>query len=380
MKRLALATFVAGLALGACAPSDPRTPPAVRVETVTARPTSAIQRYSGTIRAETQVDVAFRAGGFVDSIASVIVETGRKSKRRVTRPLQAGDRVTRDLPLASLRLADFREKVSEAGGMSREASAGYRTARAELDRAKKLLANGSISQADYDNVKARHDAMQAGAGAAAARVGQATLALSDAHLKSPLDGILLERRVEVGSLVAPGAPAFTVADTSNVRVSFGVPDTVLGATRDVLEIGDAVSITTDAVADRSFTGHVTKIAAQADARTRVFDVEATFENPDGVLKVGMPAKIEIGGEGAAGERAILLPLAAVVRVPPNERGFWVYVLDEVEGAPHVRARAVELSRLVGNRIAVASGLAGGERVVIQGASLVTDRQRVVLVP
>ncbi|MDF2696256.1 MAG: putative efflux rane fusion protein [Labilithrix sp.] len=386
------------LALGACAkPKDRRPAVAVRVEAVRPAAFASVWKYSGTVSAHTQVDLAFRVGGYVDSLASTTATapqnarddasfgastdgaktTARKTKR-TKRPLHAGDRVAKGTVLASLRLSDFKQKMSELGGMSAEASAGYKKAKTDLQRAQSLLAEGAISRAEYDAVKARHDALAGGAGAAAARVGQAGLALSDAQLKAPIDAIILERRVEVGSLVAPGAPAFVLADTSMVKVSFGVPDSVQRS----LELGQDVSVTADAFPDRSFSGCVTKIAPQADARTRVFDVEATLDNTEGLLKVGMVTNIQVGrgGDHEGPAERILLPLSAVVRIPPNEQGYWAYVVIDEPAGPTAHARPVELANLVGNRVAVTRGLTLGERVIVQGATLVREGQRVNVVP
>ncbi len=360
-------TILLGLVLPliACkAAKDPRSDVAVRIETaIQAKPASSFT-FTGTIRADKQVELAFRTGGFVDAI----------SPKKKTRPVQAGDWVAKNTVLASLRLADFRAQLHEAGGVSREASSGYRKAKTDLERAKKLFAQGTISQAELDDARARHDALAGGAAAAGARATQASLALGDAQLKAPFDGIVLERRVEAGALVAPGFPAFVLADTSTVKVTFAVPDT----TASTLATGREVHVTTEALPERVFEGHVTKIAAHADARTHVFDIEASFENPDGVLKVGMPAKIEVVPVETDATTSVLVPLSAVVRVPESD-GFGVFILDDRDGL-RVKRRAVDVARLAGNRVSVTRGIAPGERFVVQGATLLDDGARVVIVP
>jgi RND family efflux transporter MFP subunit len=282
----------------------------VRIETVAAAPSLSKGRYTGTVQARQQVDLAFRAGGYVEKIAMVpgvlpgpaagSVEGGEagahtKGKKpavtkRQDRPIQAGDRVARDAVLASIRHSDFKQKLAEANGVSAENAAGLRRAKADLDRARTLLAEGTIPQAEFDAVKARHDSLAGASSAAAARVGQAGLALGDASLKAPFDGIVLERRVEIGALVAPGVPAIVLADTAMVKAVIGVPD---GVQRE-LALGQEVLVSSDAVPDKTFNALITKIAAQADSRTRVFEVEATLDNSEGLLKVGMVATVTIG--------------------------------------------------------------------------------------
>jgi RND family efflux transporter MFP subunit len=373
--------MVAALAFAAigCRPTPAqRAPVAVRIEPVAPSTVVSMAKYSGTVQAQTQVDLAFRAGGYLQSLA--LVKGDGRDHRFDSRPIQSGDRVSQGQVLATLRQSDFKQRLSEVGGMSTEAAASYRKANDDLRRAKKLLAESAISQAEYDAIKSRHDALAGEASAAAARVGQAGLALSDSELKSPLDGIVLERRAEVGTLVSPGVPVLTVADTSRVKVVFGVPDSVQRG----LALGAEVHVTTDAARERVFNAVITKIAAQADTKTRIFDVEASIDNADGLLKVGLVTNIEVGrvlGDGGAHDAPpLLIPLSAIVKLRPEEESFWVFLVSDENGGPVVHSRAVELGNLVGNRVSVAKGLTAGDRLVIQGATLVTEGQRVNVVP
>lgn len=350
---------------------------AVRVEPVGGAANATTSKFSGTVVARTQVELAFKVGGYLHSLGSG--ETAEKAKpskgktaRVAPRALQAGDRVTKDMVVATLRQADFKHKLSELAGVSAEASAGYRKAKSDYDRAKALFQEGTISQAEYEATQARFNGFVGSASAAAARASQAQLALSDSQLRSPIDGIVLERRAEVGGLVPAGAPVVVIADTSAVKVVFGVPDTLQ---RD-LTLGQEVSVTTDAAGERSFQATITKIAAQADPKTRVFDVEATLDNADGGLKVGMVTTVHLG-KSRPGGSPLLVPLSAVVRMVTNgQEGFGVFV---VTGAT-ASARPVVLGGLVGNRVEIQRGIAIGDAVVVQGATLLREGSAVNVVP
>ncbi len=349
-------------------------PVAVRVETVARSAPASRERYSGTVQAKTRVDLAFRIGGYVESLA--LVKPDNDANRKKPRPLQAGDHVTQDMVLATLRQSDYRQKLSEVGALSQEASATQRKAKGDLARAQSLLASGSISQAEYDATKARVDALTGSAGAAAARVGQMKVTFGDTQLRSPLDGLVLERTVEVGGLVGPGTPAFVLADTSVVRVVFGVSDSVQGA----FTIGNQVTVTSEATPDKTFIGVITKIAPQADTKTRSFEIEASIPNPDGLFKVGMVTTIQLGAAAGGDEMPIAVPLNAVVRRPTDGASFTVYVTTDQQAVTKVQARTVELGSLIGNRVAVMKGLQVGDRVVVQGATMVGDGARVAIVP
>jgi multidrug efflux system membrane fusion protein len=321
------------------------------------------------VQAQTQVELAFKVGGYVRAVAEA---TDAGGKRRL---LQAGDRVRRGAVLASVRESDYQSHLAELRGMRDDTRAAVAKARLDLGRAETLREQKVIPQAELDTSRARLDSLLGAATAADARVNQAGILLGDTQIRAPLDGIVLARSVEVGALVGPGSPGFVLADTSSVKVVFGVPDQA----QQSLAIGARVSVTTEAVPGRVFAGSITRLAAQADPRTRVFDAEATVENADQALKVGMVAAARLEAPGAARSAVALLPLSAVVR-PAGREGFAVFVAS-AEGASSVtRLRPVQLGDLVASRVAITGGVTPGDRVVIQGASLVADGQHVVVVP
>ena len=345
---------------------------AVRVEAIEAVGGQGLTSYSGTALAQTQVDLSFKVGGYVETIATV------KDAKGHARALQAGDHVDKGMVLMALGASDYRARQAELAGMRNEASSSYGRAKADLDRAATLMASGSISQADFDGNKGRFGAASGAAAAANARLAAATIALADTRLRSPLDGIVLTRALEVGALAAPGTFALSIADTQSMRVLFGVPDSVQRS----LAVEQSVLVTADGVPGRTFSGTITKLAVQADPKTRLFDVEATIDNADQALKVGMVTQVRLDLH-AAETPAALVPLSAIVRPPGTPDGFAVYVTTHAEGGEAgdvAHLRVIKLGNLVANRVAVLDGLAIGDKVVIQGATLLTDGQRVNIVP
>ena len=310
-------------------------------------------RYGGAIKADATVDVAFRMSGVVDAVTRVRGADGRM------RALQDGDYVRRGTVLARLRQDEFRDQVSDAEASLRQAQADY-------ERTSQLYENRSVSKAEYDAAYARYTAGQA-------RRSQAAISLGDATLRSPIDGVILKRTVEVGSLAGPSLPAFTVADTRIVKVVFGVPDVVVAG----LRLGERLAIQAEAVPGASLTGRITRISPSADPTSRVFEVEAALPNPDGRLKVGMLATLRLGDTRPAGD--LHVPLAAVVRPAGDSAGYAVYVVRDSAGS-RARLRRVRLGEVSGNRIAVLDGLAAGERIIVRGATIVADGQSVRVTP
>ena len=349
---------LAALLIGAagCGAGDPPpTPPLpVTVATIGNGGGASETRYSGSIAADASVDVAFRVSGVVEEVIRVRGADGRM------RNLQDGDHVRRGDVLARLRQVEFRDQVSDA-----EASA--RQAQADFERASQLYENRSIAKADYDAAYARFTASRA-------RQSQSELSLRDATLRAPIEGVILRRTVEVGSLAGPSAPAFTIADTRTVKVVFGVPDVIVAG----LRLGGRLRIHAEAIPGETLEGRITRISPSADPASRVFEVEAALPNRDGRMKVGMLATLRLGDGAEAA--ALYVPLAAVVRPAGDSTGYAVYVAADSAGASVARLRRVSLGDVSGNLIAVPDGLVPGERVIVRGATIVADGQPVQIIP
>jgi multidrug efflux system membrane fusion protein len=358
---LAAAALTAGCAKEE-AYQKPLTP--VRVLAVGRSAAASGIRYSAGIEPQTRVDLAFKAGGYIQQLATVGGRT-----------IQDGDRVTRGMVLARIRSADYEEKVNEARSQLAEAEAAHAQVKAAFDRATQLFQSRSLARPEYEQAQAAYDTVQAKLAGARALVQEAENARAETGLVSPIDGVVLKRLVEIGSLVGPGTGGFVLADTSSVKVVFGAPDVMLKT----LRVGTAQTVSSEAVADRTFSGRITKIAPAADPRSRLFDVEITVPNADGGLKVGMVAVIHIGDASAtAPPPTLVVPLSAIVRAKGGD-GYAVYVVEDREGASIARLRTVSLGTMIGNQIAVADGVKAGERVVISGATIINDGDRVSLI-
>jgi multidrug efflux system membrane fusion protein len=152
-----------------------------------------------------------------------------------------------------------------------------------------------------------------------------------------------------------------------------------------LRLGMVETVRSEAAPGREFRGRITNIAPTADPRSRVFDVELTIPNQDGALKVGMVASVQLSPpDEPAGDPAtaavVTVPLSAIVRSTTTPDGYAVYVLDEQGGTSIVRLRDVTLGEMVGNEVGVVSGIRVGEKVVVSGATIVTDGEAVRVIP
>jgi RND family efflux transporter MFP subunit len=368
-----LAAFASAALLAACGagPSTPaKTPTAVRVRAVErTAASSGATRYSATINPASRVDVAFKVGGYVQRVGSARGVDGH------SRLLQEGDHVTAGQTIAEVRVGDYEQKLAEAKAGLAEASAAREQAQIDFDRASRLSSTESVSKAELDATRVKLDAVAARLDGARVRVAQAQTAVDDTKVRSPMSGVIVKRNVEVGTLAGPGTVACSIADTATVKVVFGVPDTEL----EQLRLGTRQVVTTEAQRGRDFEGRITRIAPVADPKSHVFEVEITINNGEGELKPGMIAALKLNDPGARPPLAVL-PLNAVVRSPGTKGRFAVYVVDQKQSPPLARLREVELGEFLGNQIPISAGLADGDRVIVMGASLVSNGEPVQVIP
>lgn len=392
MRSAALA--IAALGLAGCSHETPRMekpPTPVRIALVESYTPQAGERYSASLLPYRQVNIGFRVAGYVQAIHQVKGADGRM------RHLEIGDLVAAGTVLAQLRERDYDLQVGQATGQLTAAQNSEMTARAQLlqaeaaaakasldyERARTLFDAKALTKPDLDAAKAQFDATRAqveaarsqieAAGgqlrAANATLGTASLARADTQITAPFTGAVVQRSVEVGSLVASGAPAFVLADVSSVKASFGVPD--ISVIR--LKPGVRLRMKTEAMPGRDFSGVVSAVAAVADPNTRLFQAELTIPNRSMLLRPGMIGSVILGGLTRT-EPALVVPLGAVVRGKGSSYGFAVVTLQGNKA--HIRP--VTLGRTYGDRIAV-TGLTEGEQVVTTGASMLAEGDRVEVI-
>jgi len=348
-----------------------RPPRPVRVEKVHAEAVASGLRYSATIQPYEQVSLAFKVSGYVTDVRQVPGTDGRP------RNLQQGDTVAKGTVLARVNAADYQERVNQAKAQVAEAEAGLAKARADATRADSLYQGKALTRPDYDAAQASLNASTAKAEGARAQLEAAQIALRDTALVAPADGVVLSRAIEVGTLAGAGTVGFTLADLTRVKAVFGVPDTLVQR----VKLGTPLSITSDAFGNLEFPGKITAVSPSADAQSRVFSVEVTIPNPQRLLKAGMIATVEVASTSVpdipAGSPTV--SVAAIVK-SSRPGAFAVFLADGPDDGATARSRDVTLGRIAGNRVAVEGGLKVGDRVIVSGASLLVDGDRVRVIP
>jgi multidrug efflux system membrane fusion protein len=313
--------------------------------------------------------MAFKAGGYIREILQIRGVDGR------LRNAQQGDSVKKGTVLARVRESDYIVKLNQAKSQLAQAQASYLKSTQDWERATNLFATQSMIKPDYDTAKARLDETRASVEGARAKLAEAQLNLEYCALIAPIDGMLLQRSIEVGTLVTSGTVGFILADLSRVKVVFGVPDTTLAQ----LKLGSSLPIVTESIRNVSFPGRITAISPSADPRSRVFNIEVTVPNPTQQLKAGMIASLQTAGEKPS-QRVTTVALGAIVHSQTDRKGYAVFVVEKSAGKTVARLRDVQLGEVYGNTIAATSGLRPGDQVVVTGGTLLRDGDPVAIIP
>lgn len=325
-------------------------------------------KYSASIVPYSQVDLTFQSSGYVDRVLQV------KSANGGMRSIDQGDWAKKGTVLAVVRQDSYKDKLGQAQAQLSRAQAEHEKAKLSFDRTSALYSAQSATKPDLDSAKAQYDSTTASVSGAEAQVSEAQTALAYCSLRAPFDGWIVKRTVDTGSFVGPATNGFTIASTKSVKAVFGVPDTSISRVR----VGQSLNITTDALV-QTFRGHITAISPSADAKSRVFSVELTIDNPKNSLKPGMIATLALDGERLP-QTISAIPLSAVIRDPQQTNGFAVMIAtgdSEIESA---QLRSVQLGSVYGNMIGITSGLQPGEKVVTTGVTLIRSGAPVRVIP
>ncbi|RZK54619.1 MAG: efflux RND transporter periplasmic adaptor subunit [Pedobacter sp.] len=315
--------------------------------------TAFIAKGSGSVAVKTadvarkEIDLDFTANGNFapnQELNFLSENAGRVSKIFVSE----GDRVSKGQVLARID--------AEIINTDREtAEATYQNAVRDEARYQSSYATGGVTQQQLDQAKLATQN-------AKLRLQASQRRLSDANIKSPINGIINKKYIEVGAFVtAQGTQLFELVDVSKLKLKANVNESQVAN----LKIGDAVQIQSSVFPTEKFSGKVTFIAAKAD-ETLNFPVEIEVaNNTKNSLKAGMYGTALFKFPKQA--PAILVPRTSFVgSVSSNE----VYVLNKSKNTAEIRK--VVSGRILGENVEVLEGLKEGETVITSGQINLTE--------
>jgi multidrug efflux system membrane fusion protein len=400
---IALATF-GGLLVG-CASEPPDRSDVVRpVRTmvVAAGESSRVRSFPGTVEASRRVELAFQVPGLLVQLPvkegqrvaeGELIGQIRQEEFQARLGSLEGQLDRARAALAALRAGERREEQLRREAQVRQAAARLANAKAELDRATRLVQSRTIPRADFELTETAYRvavedhqsalqmaekgtvgreedilAAEAEVRGLEGRVVEANLQLQDTTLTAPYDGVIAERFVEQGQNVRAKQPIVRFQDVDEIEIVVDVPESVMAADLARADIEDLRAELSGAPGIE-FPARIREIGQMADPTTRTFKVRAAAKAPEGVRALpGMTATLTMTYQRASvlGE-SIRVPVSAVSQRDRGEQIVWV-----VDAEGRVAARPVKVGTITGGEIEITEGLAPGDRIAVAGVSFLRE--------
>jgi RND family efflux transporter MFP subunit len=342
-----------------------RPPVAVEVTKVRASEVTGAIEVTGSLSYKFGADVKSEYTGIVTDV--FVTEWVRVKK---------GDPLAKlDTREAEVILQKAKAAVEVAKASILQAEVSQNRANREFERAQKLKETGLITQQNFDDsrteteaAKARIEASKAQLKVAEEDVLYAQTRLSKSMIRSPLDGMVSFRNVNVGDFVGEmGAkPMFRIVDTRILELTVTAPSSEMAAVR----IGQPLHFSSDAFPSKIFVGKVMFINPVVNEADRSIKVVAEVENREDQLKGGL----FVQGRILTGKRTgvLKIPRAALLSWDvAGKKGEVLAVNQDV-----AKRRSVQTGTILGDQVEITSGLAAGDLVITRGGFNVKEGDKV----
>ncbi len=314
----------------------PRLPTSVPVpvETLTVALLDADQfnEFAGTVQSRVTVEVSAR-------IAAHILQL----------PVRSGNLVKQGDLLATLDDRDVQSRLRQVESALVAAKAGVVETEAEFTRYQTLLKSGASSRQEFEQAQMRYDTAKAGVAQVEEQVKEAQLNLGYTEVRSPIDGIVVDKHAESGDLAAPGRSLVTLQKPTDLWLEAPVSE----ACARRIHVADPVHVRVDAL-ETALGTQVTEIVPAVDPRSRSFLVRAALP-PNPALQPGMFGRLQFRCEQ---RQLIALPPAAIV-----SRGQLDYVFSVQDS--RAQLRLIRRGRLFQDGVEVLAGVGVGDTVIVK---------------
>ncbi len=341
-------------------PQEQPPPPQVTVVRTVAQKVPIYQEFVGQTQGYKDIAIQARVEGFLEGI---FFEEGTQVK--------AGDL------LYILESQPFEEQVVAKMSKVAEAKTMLAKAKGDLDRIRPLAATKAVSQSDLDTAEAVHEAAGAALQAAQADLRAARIQLGYTKIHSPLTGIIGKTQAKVGDLVGFGPESATlnvVSQIDPILVQFFITEsqylqvirryTAQSAGNDTAERRQSLELILIDGSVYEHTGKFDFIGREVDPASGAILVQASFANPDQILRPGQFAKVKAQSDVI--EKAILVPQRCVSELQGT------YSVFVVSPDNKVQRRQIQVGPKMGAFWLVTEGLQPGERVVYEGLQSVDE--------
>lgn len=326
----------------------------VEVSIVKLGSVSQLLDYSGDIHAEYEVKVFSK---IPDRIEKFYVDEG--------------DNINKSQIIARITATTIKQGVKQAEAALAAAHAQEINLKLEFDRAKRLFSENAMSKQQYDAVQTQFEAAKAQAEQAQAGLVSVKSQLGDAELTAPISGIIGQRFYEEGDMASPGTPVVSIVQMDKVKIVFDATEEDLGK----LAIGQEAAIKVRSYTDKIFSGKMQKISPVLDPETRMAKVEVLIDNSKHLLKPGMYAEVSV--TTGLIQDVIVIPRYVTIESTTMEKvhgedqvqkNYYVYTVEN----GHAKQRKLNIRYINHKSIAVNSGIAVGDTLVVLGQNNLRD--------
>jgi RND family efflux transporter MFP subunit len=305
----------------------------------------------------------------VDSIGTVTPISSVALKSRVETTIvsvhfEDGAKVHEGDLLFTLDARQIDAQIEQAEGMLAKDQAQLEGAQRDYRRYSDLIGKGATTQVNLDNAKTQADILIGTIKADQSALDNLKVQKSYTIIRAPFSGRISAANVKVGNFVRPAdtAPLAVINQMAPVYVTFAIPQRVLVDLRDAMASGASKVIATIPGHQRSEDGKVAMVENSVDSTTGMVTVRGIMNNENETLWPGILVNTKLV---IRTEDAVTVPTAAVQR---SQNGNYVFTVKD--GKAHVQP--VEVSRTFQGTSVVASGLSGGEDVIVDGQLLLSE--------
>ncbi|HEY8153609.1 MAG TPA: efflux RND transporter periplasmic adaptor subunit [Myxococcota bacterium] len=346
------AALIAVLALGLAACGDESVENKLEGAPVTLHRVAAVDitdriESTGELLAKERAQIAAEIGG---RVTEILIDEGSAAE-------QGAAVLTIDPERRTLERDSARARVTESHTALTEQERDFQ-------RIKELKERGVASQSQLDQAETQLKLARSRRSAAEAELGMQERALADALVKAPFAGLIADRLVSRGEYVTPGQKLFELVSLDPIEVEFRL--TEVDSSR--VKIGNDVDVRVTPFPDERFKATVTIVSPTIDSRTRTLRVKAQLANPDGRLRPGLFARVDLGIARRNG--VPMIPEEAVLQRADGAVVFRVVAENRVE------RRLIELGTHHDGMLEVVKGIVPGDLVVLRGQTGLVDGELV----
>ena len=301
--------------------------------------------YAGDVQARQQTALAFRVGGQITE-----------------RYVDVGDRVKVGQVLAKLDVKDAQLQMNAAKAQLDSAQAAAKIAAEEYQRYQQLLPVNAVSRSQFDAVKNQYESAQASLQQARSNYEVSSNQTGYNQLVSNKNGVITQRQIEIGQVIAAGQAAYQLAIDGEREVVFGVPEQAVST----IKVGQPVWVTLWSQPDARFAAKVREVSPAAD-QSRTFTVKVSLLEGQSTIQLGQSARVFFVAQD---NNVLSVPLSSVTA---NDQQAYVWVVNANQS---IRKVHVTLGTYGRDSVPVVSGLKATDWVVVGGVHLLRDQQKI----